>query len=499
MNRADQAPEPSIEELLASIRLIISDADKQGGPLARESRSLSGPAGGYPAPGAHGEVPADEVFDLTDELVFPEEGGRAQPGTPPAAPRAQPGADVYAGQHPHLGPRRGPVPDAAQVLRPEARNGAPGPGAATAPVWSRRELPPGAAQAPSAPRLRQEPPTARPMARNWAGDIQMPVSEHGPVPLFPTPPGNSQSEAPVAAGADGRANAPAEIEVQAAQPEGDGSAAVAVLAQSIARSAIGVLKARELEDATQVDFERLDAGSKADVAERFAAAIESVAQAVHDGQDEAFLTEVIDAQIFEPEPPQPTVRIAGTPAPATEAAGEANAEVPVPMPEAPAEVATWEVKAEAPEPMPEAAARAEAPAPMPEAAARAEAPAQTEAFAEAEVCAGPEIEVQAPTQPAPEPVAAAVAIPETPPASFAPAKPSAAPAPVAMQPLAQAQFMGAAQAPASAQNGGPLEAAVRDMLRPLLVQWLNENMPRILENAIRDEIAVRGLLPKSDS
>jgi cell pole-organizing protein PopZ len=37
------------------------------------------------------------------------------------------------------------------------------------------------------------------------------------------------------------------------------------------------------------------------------------------------------------------------------------------------------------------------------------------------------------------------------------------------------------------------------MLRPLLVQWLNDNMPRILENAIRDEIQTRGLLPKSDS
>ena len=476
MNRADQAPEPSIEELLASIRLIISDADKQGSPFTRESRSLSGPAGGYPAAGAHGEVSADEVFDLTDELVFPEEGGRPQPGTPPAATRGQPGLDVYAGQPPHLGPHRGSPPDADQVLRPEVRKGTPGPG--SAPVWSRRELPPGAAQAPSAPRLRQEPPTARPMARNWAGDIQMPVSEHGPVPLFPTPPGNSQPEGP-AAEADGRDHTPAEIEVQASQPQGDGSAAVAVLAQSIARSAMGVLEARELEEATQVDFERLDAGSKAEVAEKFAAAIESVAQAVQDGQDEAFLTEVIDAQVFEPEPrEQPAVKTAGVPAPAKEAARE--------------------VKAEAPARRPEAPAMAEAPAPRPEAPAKAEGPANAEAPAKAEVCAEPEPQVQAPAQPAPEPAAAAVVKPETA-ASIAPAKPSAAAAPVAVQPLAQAQFMGAAQAPVSAQNGGPLEAAVREMLRPLLVQWLNENMPRILENAIRDEIAVRGLLPKSDS
>jgi len=82
---------------------------------------------------------------------------------------------------------------------------------------------------------------------------------------------------------------------------------------------------------------------------------------------------------------------------------------------------------------------------------------------------------------------------------MAPARPSAAPAPVAVQPLAQVQFMGAAQSPMTAPQGGALETAVREMLRPLLVQWLNENMPRILENAIREEIAVRGLLPKSDS
>jgi cell pole-organizing protein PopZ len=36
------------------------------------------------------------------------------------------------------------------------------------------------------------------------------------------------------------------------------------------------------------------------------------------------------------------------------------------------------------------------------------------------------------------------------------------------------------------------------MLRPLLVQWLNEHMPRVLESAIREEIATRGILPKTE-
>ncbi len=47
MNRADQAPEPSIEELLASIRLIISDADKQA-PFQKEPRARNA---GWSGPG----------------------------------------------------------------------------------------------------------------------------------------------------------------------------------------------------------------------------------------------------------------------------------------------------------------------------------------------------------------------------------------------------------------------------------------------------------------
>lgn len=40
-----------------------------------------------------------------------------------------------------------------------------------------------------------------------------------------------------------------------------------------------------------------------------------------------------------------------------------------------------------------------------------------------------------------------------------------------------------------------LEDTVREMLRPLLVQWLNENMPRILSDALREEIAAATMLP----
>ncbi len=44
-----------------------------------------------------------------------------------------------------------------------------------------------------------------------------------------------------------------------------------------------------------------------------------------------------------------------------------------------------------------------------------------------------------------------------------------------------------------------LEDTVREMLKPLLVQWLNENMPRIINDALREEIASSGLVPRLDN
>lgn len=38
-------------------------------------------------------------------------------------------------------------------------------------------------------------------------------------------------------------------------------------------------------------------------------------------------------------------------------------------------------------------------------------------------------------------------------------------------------------------DGGPLEAAVRDMLRPMLKEWLDENLPKIVEELVTREIS----------
>lgn len=38
-------------------------------------------------------------------------------------------------------------------------------------------------------------------------------------------------------------------------------------------------------------------------------------------------------------------------------------------------------------------------------------------------------------------------------------------------------------------DGGPLEAAVRDMLRPMLKDWLDQHLPQIVEDLVTREIA----------
>ncbi len=45
-----------------------------------------------------------------------------------------------------------------------------------------------------------------------------------------------------------------------------------------------------------------------------------------------------------------------------------------------------------------------------------------------------------------------------------------------------------ASAPAAA-GGGPLEAVVRDMLRPMLKEWLDQRLPAIVEELVAREVA----------
>jgi cell pole-organizing protein PopZ len=43
-----------------------------------------------------------------------------------------------------------------------------------------------------------------------------------------------------------------------------------------------------------------------------------------------------------------------------------------------------------------------------------------------------------------------------------------------------------------------LEDSVKDMLRPMLRQWLDENMPRVINAALKDELGDRGVRGQGD-
>ncbi len=44
-------------------------------------------------------------------------------------------------------------------------------------------------------------------------------------------------------------------------------------------------------------------------------------------------------------------------------------------------------------------------------------------------------------------------------------------------------------APPAVAEGGPLEAVIRDMLRPMLKEWLDQRLPEIVETVVAREVA----------
>lgn len=68
---------------------------------------------------------------------------------------------------------------------------------------------------------------------------------------------------------------------------------------------------------------------------------------------------------------------------------------------------------------------------------------------------------------------------------------------IAIPPMAKGSALPAEAAEADVAGSGQksLEDSVKEMLRPMLREWLDENMPRILESALRDELQA-GRLPK---
>lgn len=466
MNRTEQASEPTMEEILASIRLIISDDSKKALP-AREDQPQRGPA---PLPDAAAAplnaLPAEDVLDLTDELVFPEErpAPAAASSVAPRSSHAAAAASDARGEGsdedetvPAL-PSQPLQPAEAQPslapLRaaPEARSDFMQRPAAQSPsrtIWSRRELPGSPAPvAAAAPRFSQEPAPSRQPQKSWAQDIHMAIPDRGPISLIP---GQIQAEAP-----EPEAAKPSLSEVEeesaGALPGGLGDkeeAGVAALTEDLIRSAVSAMDAEELAAAADFDFGEIDGDRKAEVTEKFA----SVLEREQDSRDKGPLPTLLDEMLR-----QDFINKPGThaePDPRSDSGEEPDSTHDERVAAFKSRFDSWSsATGTAPQ------SRQAEPHQASTAPHAAEAPAEDKMAAPAQV---------KPVAVQPAPIAVAV--------------------PVAVQPVVSA----VAVEPAAPSAGRTLEDAVRDMLRPLLVQWLNENMPRILESAIREEVATRGL------
>ncbi len=450
MNRPGQASDPSMEDILASIRRIISD-DEQRDPaegMGREREDYQ-PADlsrrAVPAP-VEMELSEDEVLDLTSELVFAdEEPQEAEPlilGDAAADAQEPESTTIRSNEFQRPQERVSPPPPATREkpfspqaapgqaasagnARPEIRQPAPRSAPPPSrPIWSRRELPNQSGSSGASSRGRTENPQIaekpfpQPQAA-WVEDIQIPVPDQGPISLMGSPEPQATYDRSTGASA------------------GRDSATVAALAHTLAKSAVVALEDDELVEARDVNFENIDASHRADVSEKFADAMHIEAEEEPVQQTSSFLQpglldEVLRNEFIREAPPQ----------------SEDEEDDPLALSELPASHAAG--YSPAPDSWAAGGMRAQEWRQGSEGVGRIEQP-----------------DIQRSTV-------------ETP----------------MHRTIAQAQFTGADLAPPPVVSGRSLEDSVREMLRPLLMQWLNENMPRIIESAIREEIAQRGLLPK---
>ncbi len=445
MNRTDQAPEPTMEEILASIRLIISDDAKKA--LPERDEHLRRPAPSRAEPASLSALPEEDVLDLTDALLPEEQPASAAPPSSVSSrsddaaalsqesaaeskPRAQQDAAVATTESSGDTPRQPELPQPPTGSREDLSRPAP---SESRPVWSRRDLPGSPAPVAGAVPRYEAAPAARQPQRNWAQDIQMPIPERGPVSLIP---GQTQAQDHASRG-EAEAAEEVEAESEFALSNGLGEreeAAVAALAESLARSAAGAMHSDELTTAGDVDFSRLGDEQKAEVTETFANAI----QRESGSRDKNPLPTLLD-EVFR----QDFIRDS---------------------------VADEEPAEDSGQPVESASARED------------DEKANEHAFPH---WGAPEIALQSPQSRQPAPWARNELRSRTI-ETFVQNIPTVAAASPEAEPARPAP------------SGLSLEDTVRDMLRPLMMQWLNEHMPRILENAIREEIATRGLLPKTE-
>lgn len=434
-----------------------SDADADAGRLAvnaklesvftsvaAEVERLSLGQGLKPEPAAPAHTDdwdeADHARQAVKAHAAAAESIRAQPKAPqaaaaPAAKEPEPAPQPAARSGPAVSAPRAPAPPA----RPQSR-----------PVWSARHL---EHEGPRSRKAKEEeeaaPPQAEAAARqqdsaaldSWAEGVQMPVPETGPTVPFAAPEDEFVSE-PAAASAP-----PSEIEKekdyvggvltrvfgrsQKKEDEAPAAAAPQSKAEKLAKTAISDFAA-----------EKLRAPAVAEVLQADKPFMEAVT-----GSLETALAQVENSGPRTAAPVKPSKDM-----PMTEAQPAPYDELPDALLPLDSELAPF-----APGQIP-GFLRDNAAARQPAAAAKSAAAKAT-----------------------PEPSAKA---PEAPQAPLRPA-PSA---PQAAQPVADKP---APAAPQSALPSG-LEDSIKELIKPLIIQWLNDNLPRIVEKAVREELAEQG-------
>jgi hypothetical protein len=558
MRKPEQAPEPSIEEILASIRRIIADdapagsADIGGDQQAQPHRQAA-PSRARPEPGPR-LVVEEEVLELTEDFMLAEEAS-AIALQEPAEPAEFSGPDPYGNaddqdsyRDPYderIAPRRSqqaaysedfeeereeaeedapaadhsealsavmaevrrfseaskpketepaPEPSAPSWGQPdiEALMPQPAPRASSRPVWSARhkENEP-AKPAEEAASAERAPATAKPSLggkEDWGKGVQMPVPEGGPAIPFSAE--ETMEEQPK----------PARPAVQAEQPTRESRPAdVAKTAQTVenlARPSSGQdapnpvpganpisgvkpapdvmhTRAEALADKAVSDFasDRFSAPPVADILKADKPFMEAITSTLVD----ALSRGAEEPEDFEEAPNLEDFDEGSfSPGELAASAGKAGPAMPDIMNLDGGFMAARPVAIKQPDP----AGLDQEPPELPREDLDDIAP--VEQAPRAEVKAYRPIGI---AEPAP--------MPNIP---VAPVRATSGPVAGAVSQREAVAGNAERLQPAGGSKG--LEDTVKELLKPLLMQWLDENMPRIVNEAIREEIAANGLLPR---
>ncbi|MBL8566946.1 MAG: DUF2497 domain-containing protein [Hyphomicrobiaceae bacterium] len=506
MTRAEKASDATLDEILASIRRIIAEEPSGARPLPvtkPKSPSLSA------EPQRAGARPQTAGDEFGSQLSSLRPGAAPAPQTA-AAPAQRPTAPDVSARQPRLD--EPPMPELSLGGAPVARGpAAPAPldsafgrladalgGNRRAVPETRPEvsLPPLARTAPDVVEAKPSPspsPAAPfPAMRGAVDDLSDLLDDVAPPPPSPTSPVSAEV---AAAPAPVFAMPPDVIAPPADAMRRDAAAPRTIARRTVDLGAIVPGRDEPVADAAIVGETPVETP-----AEPVATGAGSRSSAQSRAMDKMLSARIASASVKHPAPPpEPSgpVVIASMPDPAVSeldvaaedeianpgedaasaldmlAAGLAQAAPTVPAERAQADASSATA---APEPrVPEATKLPEPPLPVAPAAAANPAPSR------------PVVSSAAPSLPFAAAPSAATAVP--PPAATPPAAPAVAPvaAPAASAPPAVGAQVPATLPPVVGVR--TIEDMVAELLRPMLREWLAENMPRMVEKALRIELA----------